>query len=103
MSNTRRLAVARGTAGTNAWSLRRTNCLAAKHNGDPETGSPLCLAARQFVRLKLQAFVPAVPRATARRRVLLITSRPSGQDDVAYRSIAMKVFRELTQMAEYDR
>lgn len=69
---------------------------------DPETGSPLCLAARQFVRLKLQAFVPAVPRATARCRVLLITSRPSGQDDVAYRSIAMKVFRELTQMAEYD-
>ena len=60
------------------------------------SSEPLCVLARSFVRKPLAAHASAeVPRLSSTPRLLLVISRPSGNEDVEYRSIATEIFETL--------
>jgi tetratricopeptide (TPR) repeat protein len=67
------------------WELLRDRC----------TGADLALAARAFGRSLTAPALPLVRARTGPVRILLIISRPEGQLDVAFRSVADALVREL--------
>jgi tetratricopeptide (TPR) repeat protein len=75
-------------AATVPWELLR----------DPTTNTPLALRARSFVRAHPQPQQrPALARAdSASLRILLVICRPGGDDDVPFRSVAMRILKGLS-------
>lgn len=71
----------------------------------PHADKPLALAAASFARfLVAQGVASAVPSATTETddrpiRILLIISRPRGEDDVPFRSVASRVVHSLNTAA----
>jgi len=65
---------------------------------DPKTDTPLALRARSFVRAQPQAAqVPHLPQTEAAPiRILLVICRPSGRDDVPFRSVASRLVKGLS-------
>lgn len=68
----------------------------------PQTGVPLCLGAASFVRIGANLQSKLGVRQLDTCRVLLITSRPAGTEDVSYRSIATKVFQALQASEHFE-
>lgn len=68
---------------------------------DPTTDTPLALRARSFVRAHPQpAQRPGLPSAdSASMRILLVICRPGGDDDVPFRSVAMRILKGLSVSA----
>ncbi|TAN55875.1 MAG: CHAT domain-containing protein, partial [Magnetospirillum sp.] len=66
---------------------------------DPRTGRPLALDAADFVRVQSQAGRrPRIPAPQAGAvRILLVICRPNGGEDVAYRSVASRLVKGLTE------
>ena len=67
---------------------------------DPQTDRPLALRARAFVRSHPNAVqLPQLPQAAERIRILLVICRPSGRDDVPFRSVASRLIKGLSDEA----
>ncbi|MEO8497669.1 MAG: CHAT domain-containing protein, partial [Planctomycetota bacterium] len=68
---------------------------------DPRTDTPLALRATAFVRSHSQAAQPPeLPRKEAGPiRILLVICRPSGDDDVPFRSVATQLIKGLGDQA----
>ncbi len=68
---------------------------------DPATDTPLALRALSFVRAHPQpAQRPPLPRADSdSMRILLVICRPGGDDDVPFRSVAMRILKGLSGSA----
>ena len=62
---------------------------------DPEAEQPLALTAASFVRVVGEPDVPADSDSLAVPRLLLLISRPDGEADVGYWSVAYALWREL--------
>jgi tetratricopeptide (TPR) repeat protein len=85
-----RVEIVTGVSGASAvpWELLR----------DPTTDAPLALRARSFVRAHPQpAQRPPLPRADGdSMRILLVICRPGGDEDVPFRSVAMRILKGLS-------
>jgi tetratricopeptide (TPR) repeat protein len=70
----------------------------------PDTHTPLALSADSFVRTELTQGFSSRPEPIVRRvcRILLVISRPSGTADVAFRSIASKLFEALRSNPAFE-
>jgi len=68
---------------------------------DPKTDTPLALRARAFVRTQPQpAQRPQLPQTESGPiRILLVICRPRGGEDVAFRSVATRLIKGLTEEA----
>jgi len=62
-----------------------------------DSGIPLCLAAKSFLRTRLASSSRSTKMGRDNNpcRLLLVISRPAGTQDVGYRSIASKIFAAL--------
>lgn len=71
---------------------------------DPTTDVPLALRARAFLRVHPQPTQrPPLPRAeSAPMRVLLVICRPGGDDDVPFRSVAVRILKGLSETPQED-
>ena len=76
-------------ATTIPWELMRS----------PETNMPLALAAKAFFRKPDRAVSESqTPKSSRDKiRILLVICRPGGENDVAFRSVATKLIKGLTQ------
>jgi len=68
----------------------------------PESSKLFFLSTKAFVRVNVSSETEFGLRAIEGCRLLLITSRPSGTEDVAYRSIAFKILREIQDDEQFD-
>ena len=65
----------------------------------PASNEPLSVLAASFSRLSTSS-APALPRKSNKLRVLLITCRPSGEDDVPFRSVASRIVQAVAASSE---
>ncbi len=70
----------------------------------PDTHTPLALSAASFVRTESMRRFSSPPTPIVRRvcRILLVISRPSGTGDVAFRSVASKLFAALRNNPAFE-
>ena len=70
----------------------------------PDTHTPLALSAASFVRTELTQRLSSHANRIIRRacRILLVISRPSGTADVAFRSVASKLFEVLRNNSAFE-
>lgn len=66
---------------------------------DPKTNIPLALAAQAFVRKPDREVLESqIPKPSGDKiRILLVICRPGGESDVAFRSVATKLIKGLTE------
>ncbi|HEY0601454.1 MAG TPA: CHAT domain-containing protein, partial [Herpetosiphonaceae bacterium] len=67
---------------------------------DPQTDTPLALAASSFVRtVSNPVKPPKLPSAADKIRILLVICRPGGPSDVPFRSVASRLIKGLNKEA----
>ena len=67
---------------------------------DPETRTYLVLQAQTFVRTHSTSIrTPQIPQVPGPIRILLVICRPSGRQDVPFRSVASRIIKGLSQEA----
>lgn len=66
----------------------------------PDSSEPLSLLASSFTRISTSATAAQLPSKSDKLRVLLITSRPSGEDDVPFRSVASRIVQAVAASPE---
>ncbi|WP_158292410.1 CHAT domain-containing protein [Paracraurococcus ruber] len=80
--------------------IREAHALPWELLRDPRTDAPLALSAREFVRVQSQAGrAPLIPVAVedGTVRLLVAICRPSGAEDVPFRSVASRLVKALTE------
>jgi len=66
----------------------------------PESTEPLSVVAASFTRVSHSAPAIKFPHKSDKLHVLLVTSRPSGKDDVPFRSVASRIVQAVAASAE---
>lgn len=66
----------------------------------PSSSDPLSVLAASFSRISTSASPPQPPLKSDKLRILLVTSRPSGEDDVPFRSVASRIVQAVAASTE---
>lgn len=66
----------------------------------PESTEPLSVLAASFTRVSPSSVTAQFSRKSAKLRVLLVTARPAGEDDVPFRSVASRIVQAVAASPE---